>query len=523
MKKGNFFGFNLLLFSVLFVSSTLAQDSPQWHLPKGAKVRLGKGRISPIAYSPYGNFLAVGTSIGVWIYDVHTGAELDLLTGHTSEVESLAFSPDGTTLASGGKWGDNTIRLWDVDTGQLKATLTGAPNSVRSLAFSPDGKTLAYASGYGHWVTDGIVQLWDVATRQLTATLRGDGIPVNSVAFSPDGKILASASRHGNWGTDVIVVQLWDVATRQLTATLRGDGIPVNSVAFSPDGKILATGSGAWRTAGIVQLWDIDARQLTATFTGHTDSVSSVAFSPDGYTLASGSEDGTVLLWNVAPPTDKPPQVSVYDVNQDGIVNLVDLATIGAMFGQEGPRLSGDINSDGVVNILDLVAVSAHLDDTTTSAAPIARRGHRPFFPTPTGVPITPQTVQQWIAMAHTVDDGSLTFRRGIANLNALLAMLTPAETALLPNYPNPFNPETWIPYRLAEAADVTLTIYDSKGTSVRRFDLGHQLAGYYTNRTKAAYWDGRNEGGESVASGVYFYQLRAGDYTALRRMVILK
>ena len=365
--------------------------------------------------------------------------------------------------------------------------------------------------------------MWDVATRQLTATLRGDGFPINSVAFSPDGKILASASGHGNWGTDVIVVQLWDVATRQLTATLRGDGIAVNSVAFSPDGRILATGSGAWRTAGIVQLWDIDARQLTTTFTGHTDSVSSVAFSPDGYTLASGSEDGTVLLWNLTPPTETPLQLSTYDINQDGIVNLVDLATVGEMFGQTGEGLLGDINSDGIVNILDLVAVSAHLDDTTTPAAPIARRGHQPFFPTPTGVPITPEMAQKWIAMAHTADDGSLTFRRGIANLEVLLAMLTPAETTLLPNYPNPFNPETWIPYRLAHSADVTLTIYDTKGAPVRRFDLGHQSAGYYTDRAKAAYWDGRNEGGESVASGVYFYQLCAGDYTALRRMVILK
>jgi hypothetical protein len=100
---------------------------------------------------------------------------------------------------------------------------------------------------------------------------------------------------------------------------------------------------------------------------------------------------------------------------------------------------------------------------------------------------------------------------------------LVPKETALLSNYPNPFNPETWIPYQLANDADVTLTVYDTKGTPVRQFDLGYQPAGFYTARTKAAYWDGRNEIGESVASGVYFYQLQAGDYTDLRRMVILK
>ena len=136
---------------------------------------------------------------------------------------------------------------------------------------------------------------------------------------------------------------------------------------------------------------------------------------------------------------------------------------------------------------------------------------------------ITPETIQKWLAMAHIADDGSLTFRRGIANLKAVLAILTPVETALLPNYPNPFNPETWIPFHLAHAADVTLTIYDTKGAPVRRFDLGHQSVGYYMDRAKAIYWDGRNDSGEPVASGVYFYQLRAGDYAALRRMVILK
>ncbi len=193
------------------------------------------------------------------------------------------------------------------------------------------------------------------------------------------------------------------------------------------------------------------------------------------------------------------------------------------MFGQAGIGLSGDINSDGIVNILDLVAVSAHLDDITTFAAPLTRREYWSAFSIPMGGRITPEKVQKWIDMAYTADDNSLTFRRGITNLKTVLATLTPAETALLPNYPNPFNPETWIPYRLADSADVTLTIYDTKGVLVRQFDLGYQPAGYYTNRAKAAYWDDRNDSCESVASGVYFYQLRADDYTALRRMVILK
>ena len=113
--------------------------------------------------------------------------------------------------------------------------------------------------------------------------------------------------------------------------------------------------------------------------------------------------------------------------------------------------------------------------------------------------------------------------RQGWIQLPALIAYEIPAETALLHNYPNPFNPETWLPYQLAHAADVTLTIYDTQGMLVRQLDLGHQQAGYYTNRTRAAYWDGRNRLGEAVGSGVYFYHLSAGDYSTMRKMVILK
>ena len=137
-----------------------------------------------------------------------------------------------------------------------------------------------------------------------------------------------------------------------------------------------------------------------------------------------------------------------------------------------------------------------------------------------------------WIAQAEIENDGSLAFQQGIANLQRLLALMTPRETQLLANYPNPFNPETWIPYELAESATVTLRIYGVSGTLVRTLNLGHQPAGRYHQRNRAAYWDGKNELGEPVASGIYFYTLStestrdsvtAGDFTATRKMLIRK
>ena len=131
--------------------------------------------------------------------------------------------------------------------------------------------------------------------------------------------------------------------------------------------------------------------------------------------------------------------------------------------------------------------------------------------------------VGEWSSQAQELDFMDATSQQGVLFLEHLLAALTPKETVLLPNYPNPFSPETWIPYRLAGDADVALTIYDTSGIMVRRLDLGHQLAGFYTNRGNAAYWDGRNENGESVSSGVYFYQLGTPSFRQIRRMVILK
>ncbi|MYE88033.1 T9SS type A sorting domain-containing protein [Candidatus Poribacteria bacterium] len=200
------------------------------------------------------------------------------------------------------------------------------------------------------------------------------------------------------------------------------------------------------------------------------------------------------------------------DVNRDGIVNVLDLVQVANRFGQRGEH-DADVNEDGVVNIVDLVKVAGEFGNE--AAAPSVHPQALAM--------LAPADVQRWLLEARGLDLTDSTVQRGIRFLEQLAAALTPKDTALFPNYPNPFNPETWIPYSLAKDAEVLITIYDTKGTVVRRFDLGHQGAGYYTDRTRAAYWDGRNANGEPVASGVYLYQLWTGDFTATRRMVILK
>ena len=208
-------------------------------------------------------------------------------------------------------------------------------------------------------------------------------------------------------------------------------------------------------------------------------------------------------------------QASGSDVNGDGQVNVNDLVLVSTYIGQPDPVSPPvDVNSDGSVTIADLVHVAQYLSDSTVAAAP-----------TPMIMPVNRmyKTVQGWIDRARAANDGSLVFRKGIAKLEQLLASLIPVQTALLPNYPNPFNPETWIPYHLSEPADVTLTIYAVDGKLVRTLALGHQAAGFYQSRSRAAHWDGRNHVGERVASGIYFYQLATGDFSETRKMVILK
>ena len=205
------------------------------------------------------------------------------------------------------------------------------------------------------------------------------------------------------------------------------------------------------------------------------------------------------------------------DVNRDGQVSILDMVLVARHFGKTVSANSEvDINGDGVINVLDLILVSQNMGESTAPAAPL-------MLAVDSIEGLDPAVIRAWIEHAQIEDDGSIAFQGGIANLQRLLASLIPEKTMLLANYPNPFNPETWIPYHLANPSDVRITIYDTRGTVVRCLELGHQREGYYTSRSRAAYWDGRNAVGERVASGVYFYQFWADNLSLLRKMVIVK
>ena len=506
---------------------------------------------------------------------VHT----DTLTGDTESVGAIAFKDNGT-LISGGN--DDTLRAWNVTTstqrwekdvgnrvfdvalpshnphfiayggdknydirmrysedGDWHGSVSGHTDSVVSLAFKPNSYLLASASA------DDTVRIWDVGDRdnlQHVRTLRGHTDVVNSVAWSPDGRTLASGSYDGT-------VRLWNPNNGINFAVLRGHTDGIYSMAWSPDGRILASGSDD----DTIRLWNPDTHTTRRVLRGHKAAVTSLAFHPNGQTLASQSSDDTIRLWNPNTGTHKATltgndggtfatlvfspngqilaskgprreDISLFrllsvDVTGNGKVNVNDLVEVAKNYGKTvgaGANRKADVNNDGKVDVDDILAVIEAVD--AAGAPALTQENIKPGS-------LQAANVHRWIrdAKAANVDPA------GIAALERLLAALTRAEapppkkTVLLANYPNPFNPETWIPYQLSEAAEVTVTIHSSDGKLVRTLELGQMPAGIYQSRSRAAYWDGRNAAGEPVASGVYFYTLRAGDFSATRKMVIRK
>ncbi len=519
-----------------------------WDVDTGTHNRTLEGhrdRVNSVVFSPDGSTLASGSDDNtVRMWDMTTGLSRRPLRAHEGEVKTVAFSLDGHTLASGA---DHAINLWDAVSGTHLRTLErhrGTVGTVSSVAFSPDGRTLAS----GNWRN---VHVWDVMTGGRKRILEGHSDWVSSLAFSPDGRTLASGSEDGTvllWEIDPTVniaatanvtptsavssalgakftIALSVEATEKVTgyqATVQFDSAAVRFVS-NTNGDYL--GDGAFVASPAVGNYGVT---VAATSIGGTSDGSGILTTLTFEVVASKSSSVTLSeIMLVAPngerhfPRVENGQVQVDvadatgtegDINRDGVVNLQDLVLIGSNLGQTGQN-DADVNGDGIVDIVDLVKVAGEIGNGA-GAPPVS-------FNVPASLSAT--EVKRWLDLSKGLSLTDEILQRGIHMLESLLATFSPKETVLLPNYPNPFNPETWIPYHLANDSEVAITIYDVNGMLVRQLNLGHQQAGFYAEKGRAAYWDGRSMRGESVASGTYFYQLHASDFSAMRRMVIIK
>ena len=493
-----------------------------------------------VVFSHDGSKLA---STGAWdltarLWDA-TGPHLKTFR-HTSGVYAVAFSHDDRTLATGSFDGD--IRLWDTVTGVMKKILIGHTEGIRSLAFSPNGSMLVSGS------SDHTVHLWEIP---LTGDMNDDGIvniqnserppmywidsEVGTLHRLIDDKVenfLPSVRNVVSLAVDATDGKLyWAEKTGKRTGRIRRanlDGtnvhllkdltsVPLDIALDTVNNKLYLT--NAW---GKVQRLNLDGSNFqpnlitglqmpnhlaldvtrgkiywteqTSDSTGkiqranlegtNVELVKDLTSAPRG--IAVDNVNGKIYLANAYGKVQRlnlngsnfKPNLITGLESPEGIA--VDAVNRKLYWAENGSIKRANLNGKNIENIV------TGLDAPANIALGI--------IPTDTAIAAAPATVR-----------------------------VIPDETTLRANYPNPFNPETWIPYQLAKSAEVTLHIYATNGTLVRTLALGHQSAGIYRNRSRAAYWDGRNELGESVASGIYFYTLTAGDFTATRKMLIVK
>ena len=401
------------------------------------------------------------------------------LPGHAAGVSSVAFSPDGTTLAVG-SLGGLGIKLWDVATKTNVATWDAGEYMVHSVAFSPDGTTLAVGVG------NGTVQLWDVATKTRTATLEEGGFSsVYSVAFSSDGTTLAAGSADGT-------VHLWDVATKAHIAILPAHKESLYAVAFSPDGTTLATGG----SGGTVKLWSAATKTNIATFSDseYNQYVTSVAFSPDGTTLAAGMGEGGFKLWDVATKTN----IATLDIYASGAGSVA--------FSPDGTTFAAGMG-DGRIRLWNVV----------TKALIATFSGHAYWVPSvafsPDGTILASgsndETVRLW-----DVSEWKRAKRLVLAEDRAGL----PDSPQLQQNAPNPFNSQTVLSFFLHAPGPVRLEVFALTGQRVATLRQGPQQAGYHR-----LHWNGRDDAGRPVASGMYLYRLETTEGALTRKLMLLR
>ena len=448
-----------------------------------------------------------------------------------------------------------SIQRANLDGSNLQTLLTGLGG--------PIGLAVDVTGGHIYWTAQlaGSIQRANLDGSNLQTLLTGLGGPIGLAVDVTGGKMY------------------WTTATGSIQrANLNGANlqtlIPTGSGLISPQGLALDVSGGKmyWtdHSAGSIQRANLNGtNRETLVTTGNpaglaldvaAQKVYWVSQNPGSIQRANlnGTNRETLVTGLTSPygialgisvtgpgPVDPDP----LDVDGNGQVTVIDLAIVALLYGtrvQGVPNFPADVNSDGVVNLLDLTLVAQGIDAAGGNLGKLAGPAMEAAWAAAAeqaaaleAVAGSPNALSSGNLAYHNVA-AALTDAKQLATsdtrlendvpvvLETLLALLTetkviPETTALLPNYPNPFNPETWIPYHLAQDAKVTVTIYDVRGSVVRTLTLGQQPAGVYETRHRAAYWDGRNQHGETVASGVYFYTLTAGEFNATRKLLITK
>ena len=390
-----------------------------------------------------------------------------------------------------------------VDTAGSKLYWTNSRGKIQSANLNGSGITdvipgglegamdIALAGGNAYWTQGGNVRFVNLRGQKQVRNISTGTDTAGSLAIA-NGKVYWTEATGESGGT-VNSANLNGSGATQLASILAA---PVGIAVDTARSKLL------WTNArGRIQSANLDGSGITNVVDG------------------LGSPGDMVLSNSITAPTTATTTTTTttadnakYDVNGDGSVDNTDASLVAAAMNTSNTRY--DVNGDGTVNFLDLLLVFDNRDPGAAGA------------PTIVGMKLTAvqiDVLQEQIDLLIATGDRSPAAMRTLVYLQQLIATARPEQTQLLANYPNPFNPETWIPYQLATDTNVRITIYNTHGVVIRTLELGHQSSGYYVGRDRAAYWDGRNAYGEQVASGIYFYQLETDEMSTMRKMVILK
>ncbi|MDE0012510.1 MAG: hypothetical protein OXU36_15270 [Candidatus Poribacteria bacterium] len=477
----------------------------------GTLHRLVDGEVEDLAPTVMGvTSIAVDSANGLLYFAVQTGPNKGTirrsgLNGRNAQtLKKLTAVPMGIAVDSAGStvyWTNSRGRIQSI-AAQGSAQLT---NLLSNLA---NPTAIALSNGHVYWGEPlGRIRRASLTGNQIRAENIATGLGEPLSLAIAKGKVYW-IERDAGGGGRLQRANLDGSGIQQIKAF--ASGVPTSFAIDGSDNKIYWT-----RSTGKIQ-----RSNLVGKFT--TDIVDGL-MGPGSIALGVAATPASVVTQTRQPTPTTPTQTttpttySKYDVNRDGAVNNRDSKAVAGAQGQSGAGITNprtDVDDSGTVDVTDLILVIANLDDDV--AAPAIDVDLK-------AMDLDFDRIQEQVEMLLSSGDRSHAAQRALLYLQHLLASARPDATVLLANYPNPFNPETWIPYHLANSTDVKLRIYDARGILVRELVLGHQSAGYYTSRSRAAYWDGRNALGERVASGIYFYQLQADEISPLRKMVILK